>query len=231
MRTLPIGVAFCLAPLCACSEWPRSSNLPDGDPGIVAPDDPAELVEVDWETLSAIADAPVPNAVSRTLSPGMGVLIDASLDGTGWNDNLPNRVFMSNGESCDAAGSLTVGIPGDWTGDVDAFGLVIDEPVILCASVRGAGAETGWDLLLIGVDDCLLPTRTVFDADTPVGLGIGGDPNGWSLAVPPGTYQVLFAAYDPVDDDNLIDYRLALSALDVSEGDPLCPVVPPREQP
>jgi hypothetical protein len=81
---------------------------------------------------------------------------------------------------------------------------------------------------LVAVDSCLLPERLVFEDAEPLGLGLGADTGGWTQTVVSGDYQVLFAAYDPVDSDKQIDYRLTLAGTSVSNGASPCPT-PPSE--
>ncbi len=226
MKRLPAILGLSLVLTTACGEWPRSANLPSDDFGQPAPDNIGDLVAVEWASFGELEDAPVPNAAVQEMAPGLGVVLDATLDGTGWNDNAPNRMFVS--PQCDDTRSLDLTVPGDWTGDVDAIGLSVTEPTQLCASVQGAGAETGWDLLLVAVDSCLLPERLVFDDAVPLGLGLGADIGGWTQTVLPGEYQVLFAAYDPVDSNVQIDYQLTLAGVPISGDASPCPT-PPSE--
>lgn len=212
--------------LTACDEWPRSANLPSDDFGQPAPDNIGDLVSIEWTAFAELEDAPVPNSAVRPMGPGLGVVLDATLDGTGWNDNAPSRVFVS--PQCDDTRALGLDVPGDWTGDVDAIGLSVTEPTQLCASVQGAGAETGWDLLLVAVDSCLLPERLIQSEALPLGLGLGANSGGWSQVVVAGEYQVVFAAYDPVDESEQIDYRLTLAGVPISGDASPCPT-PPAE--
>lgn len=194
------------------------------------PDQLGDLVPVEWEARSEAADAPSPNPTVQALPPGTGVVIEGTLDGTGWNDVLPERVWSS--PICDGdTGGLPLGIDGDWTGDVDSLGIEIVQPSQLCAQVQGAGPETGWDLVLVAVDGCVLPERVVQGEDGPIGLGLGGDDAGWTTRVEPGFYQISLAAYDPVDPEQQVSYRLLLSALEASdESLGLCSAGP-RETP
>lgn len=212
-----------------CAEWPRSSNLPDTS-GQVPATDVRELVQTTWSRLAEDGDFPFPSRVATPTAPGTGAIVEGVLDGTGWNDNADARVVES--AVCDGASrAIVFGIDGDWTGDVDGFAITVDEPVRLCADLSGPDAETGWDLVLIELDECGLPSRTVFGADGALGLGLGGVAGGWTALVEPGTYQLGFAAYDPIDSEMVVPYTLAVSAV-VAEEDgqaaTLCPL-PPEE--
>jgi hypothetical protein len=226
VKRLPAIFGLSLVLTTACGEWPRSVNLPSDDFGQPAPNEIGDLVEVEWSSFAEIADTQVPNSTVQAIGPGLGLVLDGTLDGTGWNDNALGLLFVS--PQCDEERSLGLSAPGNWTGDVDAIGLTITEPTQLCASVQGAGADTGWDLLLVAVDSCLLPERLVFEDAEPLGLGLGADTGGWTQTVVSGDYQVLFAAYDPVDSDKQIDYRLTLAGTSVSNGASPCPT-PPSE--
>ena len=209
----------------ACSEWPRSAHIPETT-GEVAPDDLGDLVPVEWSAVAETVDAPVPNTSVISLARGEGVVFSGTLMGSGWNDRLPNRVWDS--PVCDGdSRSSSLGVDGDWTADVDTIGIEVVETTQLCARVRGPAPETGWDLVLVAVDECVLPDNFVFDGSGPVGVGLGGAEGGWSTEVEAGFYQLVFAAYDPVDPDFAVPYDIALASLE-GPADPsaVCPTFP-----
>lgn len=206
--------------LTACG-WPTVSNLPEPCPSkdcLHATVDPRSLVSADFSQASEVEpNDDIDGAPAFVGDLGLGVVISASLDGTGWDNGAPADVLCA---SC-PEGSVVLEHPaggGAYSADRDWFGVQVRDPGTLCVSVR---AEAAQDVFA----DVLVATRSagqlIFEVDgdgIPVGLGQSlADDVEWALPVGVGDETlVLIGAYEPNDPNRTLDYRIGVSLV---EGD------------
>ncbi len=225
-------VVVILTALGACSDWPRMANLPDEE-GVAVGDGATSLVQMSWENLdSADSDNDQPNSPGvavATLDLGQGLVIEAALDGIGW-DNSGEPLDLVDG-NCPAASATRTPLaePGDYIGDVDFFRLTAQSAGTLCAEVALDQASVGWDLAVRPVDACGIPTAGPVD---DLGVSVGGTRGGWQLQVEADQVIALsFAGYSPNDLALVVGYDMNLSLVpNAADGSPgLCPA-PPASQ-
>ncbi len=221
--------------LCGCGEWPRYKHVSeqtDLQPGDV---DRTTLLTIEWaegqETPDAENDIPTGEDVrSESLSQGAGVLVEGTLDGTGWLNSLVAEDILS--ASCAGTiGKRTAQTEGDYTADVD-FIVIVDpeDDATLCGRALVDQETLGWDLALLEVDACGIPVATVTDdGGLELGIDLGGARGGWGIPVASNkSYAVLFAGYDPNDPANQVGYTVGISlvgsAPNGSAG--VCPLLP-----
>jgi hypothetical protein len=208
-----------------CGEWPRYKHLPATEETHPSTTDPRTLIALTWVSMDESEGNDSPVIAQQTSLPlGTAFAIAGALEGTGWYD-LAEQTVISDPECGSATGTRTPLSEGDYIGDVDFYVFEVAEPGLLCARAVLGASTFGWDLLVFPVDACDVPGPAVVDGSSAVGLDLGGPSGGWGLAVAPGRYALLLAAYSPNDADATLAYDLGVALVPDGDG-PLCPLLP-----
>jgi hypothetical protein len=256
MRYTPFVVVGLVA--TGCGEWPRHGHLPANDGAVNGTIDPSSLIELDWneqqEAPGTQNDLPTDADVRKeTLVQGQGHLFYGSIEGAGWRDS--NQPAGIESASCPGAiGIRTPLEPGDYEGDVDFLMIVApDVDATLCASMvidsisstalpDFADNAVGWDLGLLEVDACGIPSGPVLDSVSGNAVGIAGGSSSasvdlnedWGVAVTTDKhYALYFAMYLPTDETLAADYTIGLSLVGSGPGGMpgVCPNIPTGDTP
>lgn len=236
MRTRLGWTVWAVVGLAGCAQWPRFAHpIGQGDASQQPGDtDPTTLVTTSWTQAAEaeINDLPTDDAVARaSLAPGLGVEVSGVLDLAGW-DSTATPVAIEDDACAGSSGVRTAGVEaGDYLGDVDFFLVDATEDGVLCAAAEVAvdGPDRGWDLLAFPADACGVPGAPIEGADGPVGYGLGGEADGWSIPVSQGDrVAILLSSYAPNAPEGAFAYRLGLSMVAASSAGvaPVCPALP-----
>lgn len=211
--------------LAGCGSWPRWSALED-------PSVPADrAVAADWSPVGAEAEPndTVAGSLDLALDVGAAVLLEGTLDGTGWCAEAEHP------DTCAPEADPGCGTPFGWTGryagDLELVALEVagDGPLHLCARGRVDGAAL-FDLLLYPWPDSC-PTEPQLDGDEPLGWSLSPNGDGWGADVSPGRYLLVLGGSLPLDGASPDDPAAWTLGLALVGGDPdggivRCPTLP-----
>ncbi len=238
-----LGLAWLLL-ASACGAWPRASNLPDPGPLLPAGTHPRALVPLVWTPSTVEGTDQPPGAPLAQLPEGQGVVVEGTLDGTGWNAVATGTAIL--GEACGSQGTRAP-FPGDYTGEVEVFRLRVDATSTLCLRAVAGDAQTSFDLTLRPLDACGVPGPALSEegASSPIGADRLGPAVDVTATLGAGEWAVVYAGYLP-DSTAQLPFRLGVSrpalmgateAADTADsatpapttaapGDLLCPLLP-----
>jgi hypothetical protein len=226
----------------ACGDWPRSAHLPDPGPLLPAGAHPRSSVPLVWTPASVEGADQPPGTPLAQLPEGQGVLVEGSLDGTGWNAVATAAAVI--GEACGTSGTRAP-FPGDYTGEVEVFRLRVDTTSTVCLRAVAGDTATSFDLTLRPLDACGVPGPALSEegASSPVGADRLGPAVDVMATLGAGDWAIVYAGYLP-DRSSALPFRLGVSRPapmgagapvdDTGEpavpsgpaGDILCPLLP-----
>lgn len=223
--------------LAGCGDWPRSANLPDPGELLPAGTHPRSTVVVVWTNSTAEGSDQPPGAPLAQLPEGQGILVEGTLDGTGWNALATAEA--RTGEACGTSGTRAP-LPGDYTGEVEVYQLRVDATSTLCFRAVAGDASTSFDLTLRPLDACGVPGPPLSLEGSSVALGADrlGPAVDYAATLGAGDWAVVYAGYLP-DSAASLPFRLGVSrpaplrgdggddsADTDAVGDILCPLLP-----
>lgn len=224
-RTLLFSVfvlGACPQWLGACAQWPRYDNLPvDTAERLVAGSQVGPSWDVAWTEASPLSE-PLnddPRALpAETIGLDEGVQLSSALLGSGWVYGTP----PARTEECGHTSAFPPKEDGYYLADVDWRVVEVEDVGLLCSSFYADQAGGQVDVVPFEVDECGLPVSAVFapgGGDLPLGFGVSGTENVWSIAVSaPVRYAIAAAGWAPNDETAELPYHWAVSFLSATEG-------------
>jgi len=189
---MPRDLLFTCSLLAGCAGWPTYRHLdPGADDAVDAsiPAGDALWLETSWT--SPVDEAPNDELPTEAtpLSPGNGWVRRGALQGWGWDPTATADKNPPTG--CEAGSDFPPTSQGDYTGDLDWFGVAPAEAATLCVAVRFDLPEdvpvVRYDLLLYYLDECRTPVEawrdpsleTEANPDGVLGFTLGAPEAGW----------------------------------------------------
>ncbi len=210
-----------------CADWPRYQQETSVNNTALAPDQqPRDGISIDWfeietnEEINDTLDDP------RSLQMGEGFIIEGTLSGLGWSpDEDPDRI-----SECGETRAFPPASPGNYTGDVDWFGVVPGDSSTLCMNLTTDVDSARLDVPLYLLDDCNEPTSVFVqnDTETPIGTDVNSAQIQWAIPVTADAPLAIgLAGFYPDDNELSVDWVMHLALVPSVEnaGSALCPEV------
>jgi len=241
-RSLPLTCSL----LAGCAGWPTYRHVdPGNDVAVDASVPPGDALWRQTSWTGPVAEAPNNEFPTEAipLPSGTGWVREGALQGWGWDPAATADKTPPTG--CQGASDFPPTRAGDYTGDLDWFGLAPAEAGTLCATVRFDLPEdipvVRYDLLLYHLDECRTPVEawrepsleSPANPDGVLGFTLGSTEDGWGVPVDSaGELGIVLAGVWPDDDlageTITIPWTLAVSLVPTGRAGEagLCPTLP-----
>lgn len=223
-----------IAGLFGCANWPVADHLAEDGAPYSTDTDPAALVEVTWGALLENVDfANLPSQAEQLVGPnalGEGLLIDGTLVGSGWQDNLQ----WSTWEDPRCPGAQ---LPEEYLSALDGY-FAADEDLwiwsapgdgALCVSVSLAQDDAGADFLIHRLGEaCAMPHALVWEGDQPLGRDAQLRAPQAIPVIEGDRFLIQLGAYAPQSAPEPVNYRAGISFLlsSATSNAVWCPLLP-----